>query len=103
MSINGQLTKEEAIEKLLNEFDFKSVHIALKALNWEWYEYQGVPSENQLKDYAKKLLNDCYENNVIKISSTSGFKAQYKKGREDMLFLEFNITSKSVFYINQNK
>lgn len=100
MSINGKLTKEEAIETLLNEFDFKIVHIALKALNWEWYEYQGVPSVEQLKEYAKDLLNNSYEEGITKISSTSGFIAQYKKGREDFLLLEFNLVTKGIFYIN---
>jgi hypothetical protein len=100
MSINDKLTKQQAIDKLIDEFDFKSVQIALKALNWEWYEYQGVPNENQLKEYAKQLLNDAYEEGITKISSTSGFIAQYKKGREDMLVLEFNLARKGIFYIN---
>lgn len=103
MSINAELTKDEAIEKLLNEFNFETIYIALKALDWQWYEFNAVPTIEQLKNYAKQLLYDAYENQVLRISSTSGFIAEYKKGREDCLNLKFNLCNSSVFYINQNK
>lgn len=102
MSINGELTKEEAIEKLINEFNFETVHIALKALDWQWYEFKAVPSIEQLKNYARQLLYDSYDNGVIGISSTTGFVTQLIKGREDCLNLKYNLCTSSVFYTNKN-
>lgn len=48
-------SKEKAINTIIENFNFDKVHIAMKSLDWYW------ASVEELKEYAVKLLNDCYE------------------------------------------
>ena len=97
--MDEKLTKQEAINSLIEKFDFVRVHKAMIALNWEWYEIQSTPNIEQLKQHARKLLNDCYEENILQISS-GGFVAKLTKHRENYLKLDFQLESSCVIYTN---
>lgn len=64
------------INEILKNFNFKSVNIAMKSLNWEWYN-EGVPTVSQLKDCARDLLVRAVKEKTT--ISTGGFTAKYDK------------------------
>ena len=90
-------TKDEAIEAMLNKFDFNKVQFVMKSLNWEWHN-KGIPTIEDLKECAKDLLNTAYEEKIIQ-TSTGGFVASYdSKGQMKYLNLYFKLTNSSIFY-----
>jgi hypothetical protein len=99
--MDKKLTNEEAIEDLLDKFNFNKVQKAMEILNWEWASAEnGIPTIYELRKTARSILKDAYETGVTKVS-TGGFSAKYDgKGREKWLYLEFKLTSESTFYTN---
>ena len=97
--MNETFTNEEAIEDLLDKFDFNKVQIAMTALNWKWaIAEDGIPTIYELRKTARKLLKDAFESGVTEVS-TGGFTAKYDgKDTEKWLNLEFNLTGSSTFY-----
>jgi len=66
---NGKLIRQEnakcyykQIEEILECFDFYKVHKCMKALKWKWafiaseQKHGGVPTVEQIKEYAHQLL-----------------------------------------------
>ena len=66
------------IDEVIDSFNFERVHIAMKALDWQWQTTEGnglaVPSIPRLKAMARHLLM-----NAIKHKSTGsgGLEARY--------------------------
>lgn len=77
----------EAIEKIMNNFDFERVHNVMLHLNWEWY-YEGVPSIKELKRIAKHLLEEVCENKWSSTGTGGFFVYRAAKG---ILTLHFSI------------
>lgn len=91
-----QITKEEfmnkycitqgqmnAIENILDRFNFERVHYCMKALDWKWRQGDGtvsVPTIEELKTKAGYLLVKSIKETVI---ATGGFEATYLKDTED--------------------
>jgi hypothetical protein len=83
-----KLKLQQKIDNIIDCFDFNKVHEIMEHLNWTWATTSGrVPDVLDLKQCARKLLNDVvdnYINNRIygdeKIHefdvSTGGFKAE---------------------------
>lgn len=82
---------KKKIKKILKNFDFDRVHDVMEHLNWGWKDTDGkVPSIDQLKELAKKLLNEVSEKDEFYNISTGGFRAfKYENGS---LELEFVLT-----------
>lgn len=82
---------KKKIKKILKHFDFDQVHNVMEHLNWGWKDTDGkVPSIDQLKELAEKLLNEVSEKNGFYNISTGGFRAfKYENGS---LELEFVLT-----------
>ena len=83
---------DEQIEYVLDDFDFESVHIAMKALDRKWYfendDLKMIPTVSQLKEHAKEML--------IKLTSskpkvsricTGGFEAENHEGFISLNFI----------------
>ena len=68
----------EAIENILDEFDFARVQVTMEALDWTWVtaEY-GFPSLGELRRKARELLEDVYykEASPFFMVGTGGFEA----------------------------
>ena len=82
---------KKKIKKILKHFDFDQVHNVMEHLNWGWKDTDGkVPSIDQLKDLAKRLLNGVSEKDEFYSLATGGLKAtKYENGT---LELEFIVT-----------
>lgn len=82
---------KKKIKKILKNFDFEKVHDVMTHLNWTWYDTDGkAPSIDQLKELAKRLLNEVSEKEEFYTLHTGGFKAtRYENGT---LQLEFVLT-----------
>lgn len=95
-STDTQITKEEfmkkycitqgqmdAIEDIIDRFNFERVHYCMKALDWKWRQADGiisVPTIDELKIKASYLLVKSIKETVI---ATGGFEATYLKDTED--------------------
>lgn len=91
-----QITKEEfmnkhcitqgqmdAIQNILDRFNFERVHYCMKALDWKWRQADGtisVPTIDELRAKAGYLLVKSIKETVI---ATGGFEATYLKDTED--------------------
>jgi len=80
---------KKKIKKILKNFDFEKVHDVMTHLNWTWYDTDGkVPSIDQLKELAKKLLYHAAEKEGFYSSATGGFKAtKYENGTLELEFI----------------
>ena len=50
-------TIEEKIECILDTFDFERVRTAMGALQWGWYCTGMIPTVNEMRKTAKRLLD----------------------------------------------
>lgn len=75
-----QIAKEK-IDNIMEWFDFKKVHIAMKALNWTWRD-GGVPSLLKIRGEAREMLIRCYYEEDHNIAS-GGFLARYYPESKD--------------------
>lgn len=60
------INKQEAIDNIVDNFDWDKVHRTMVALKWVWYnngEY-GIPNIGQLFDCAIDLLHRAYDMSV---------------------------------------
>ena len=71
----------DRINEVMDSFDFGKVAIAMRAVGWTWGSAtaeDGIPSEKELRQRARRLLNDCGPNQTLR---TGGFSA-YREGAE---------------------
>lgn len=91
------IKKEEHIQFIIDNFDFKKVSKVMHFLDWTWFDSNKPPTIDRLKEIAKKLLNDAYYSENGYVISTGGFKATKL---EDFLKLEFVIKEKDSEILN---
>ena len=84
---NFTLKRSEHIDAIINNFDFEKVNKVMNFLNWTWFFSTTCPTIDELKQEAKRILNEICdsEDDTIAIS-TGGFKASIY---DDHLELEF--------------
>lgn len=73
----------DAIDAILDKFNFERVHYCMKALDWKWCRADGtvsVPTLEELKSKASYLLVKSIKETVI---ATGGFEATYLKDTEN--------------------
>jgi len=67
----------ENFEEAIDNFNFKRVHKAMKALNWKWannYGQESVPTIKKMKDTCRDLINGIiYGDKEIGSCRTGGF------------------------------
>lgn len=104
-----KLTKEETVEKVIQNFDFDKVHRVMKSMNWGWWDTStedGVPSIGHVVLQAKRLLDQVYnkvsagENNYF--ISTGGFEATARKYEYGEIVLELKFVVTSFNYSTQD-
>lgn len=88
------------IDDVIETFNFKKVHIAMTALDWQWVSKDGttceVPSMERLEEMARHLLRQAMHKRVI--TGSGGFEARYvpKVDEHDECFtLKFVLASVS--------
>ncbi len=81
----NNVKKNKQIEEIIDNFDFFKIEKVMSYLNWTWYNFNYgktyFPSITQLKDCARKLLDEALtlgvETKKDGFISTAGFKAEY--------------------------
>lgn len=67
------MTDEDRINQIMDWFDFRKVYNAMMALEWTWGgEY---PCEAELREQARKLLNQLVKDKQCATIGTGGFEA----------------------------
>ena len=88
----------EAIENILDEFDFARVQVTMEALDWTWVTAdEGFPSLGELRRKARELLEEVYyqEATPTYMVGTGGFEALRTMETGDLtkyLSLKFVVT-----------
>jgi len=67
--------KNSIINQLINNFDFKTVRIAMEIKEWEWGNLDRTPTIDELKEFAKELIGKTIDENCDS-ASTGGFKVE---------------------------
>jgi hypothetical protein len=84
----------EAIEDLMDCFDFHKVRQAMKALDWRWASLGDVPAISELRKEARRLLRTAAEYpRDYYFVATGGFVARKEHG---ILSLSFEVADWSV-------
>jgi len=97
MGSDFTISKEKHIKHILDNFNFEEVNRVMTILDWHWWNaVNKVPSVDELKKEAKRMLSDVYDNEYTS-SSTGGFKVTKF---EDHLELQFIISDKSSGLLN---
>lgn len=94
------MKKKEAIDSILDNFDFERVHKAMTALNWTWITTKGVPEIPDLRQKARELLKDVSKRKSGTTVGTGGFEASKEDG---VLQLEFVLYSWDQEYTKKRK
>jgi hypothetical protein len=85
--------QQENIDNIIENFDFDKVHRVMVFMDWKWAfsVVVRVPSIDELKDEARRLLGNLVENNN-RFTECGGLRAEkYKK--DDYFRLSFCIDS----------
>ena len=75
--------QQDALDNIMDSFDFDQVHKVMVFLNWKWANRNGgleVPEKYELRSEARRLLKMAIEEKTI--VSTGGFIAEYREGEE---------------------
>lgn len=85
--LEGNFNYEQQIKNILEEFDFKRVQKAMKALNWKYCtsdfkEY--IPDIQELKNTAQHCLEHAIKH---QLSETGGFLAVHSGGVLNLYFI----------------
>lgn len=65
------------VEKIIEEFDFKTVHKIMTIMDWTYDSCTQSPTVEILKETARGILNDVVQNKYESGSvSTGGFRAR---------------------------
>ena len=66
----------DAIENIMDNFDFDNVHKVMTYLNWEWANTEnGVPTKSELRSEARRLIKMAIKDKTR--VSTGGFEVDY--------------------------
>lgn len=83
----------EAIEEILDEFDFHRVQQVMKALQWKYYNSDGdYPTIGELRRTARYLLRSVLEDEGTQTVGTGGFEVhreQYAGDPKTYISLKF--------------
>jgi hypothetical protein len=89
---------KDVINSIMNNFDFKKVHKTMICLNWRWAGVGGrTPNLDEIKQTAKRLLNNVSDKEPGYSIRTGGFTASKHKDDED----KFNVFLKLRFTVTE--
>lgn len=68
------ITDQDSIDAIMDNFDFRRVHVAMKALKWTWFMdgEERVPTEAEIRKFARNLMNQCVSEKTS--IATGGFR-----------------------------
>jgi len=75
--------QQDALDNIMDSFDFDKVHKVMVFLNWKWANGNGgleVPEKYELRSEARRLLKMAIEEKTT--VSTGGFLAEYIEDEE---------------------
>ena len=75
--------QQDALDNIMDNFDFDQVHKVMVFLNWKWANMNGglnVPEKYELRSEARRLLKMAIEEKTT--VSTGGFIAEYTEKEE---------------------
>lgn len=75
--------QQDALDNIMDSFDFDQVHKVMVFLDWKWANGNGnleVPEKYELRSEARRLLKMAIEEKTT--VSTGGFLAEYREGEE---------------------
>ena len=86
-------SKQEMIDNIMDNFYFSRVAKCMEVLEWKWHDVEGIPTEPDIRQFARKYMHsvkDTYTSNRYSLS-TGGFviKAWYEDGKLDAMELSF--------------
>ena len=92
--------------EIIDNFDFEKVHRCMTLMDWRWATTNGVPSLEDIKNNASRLLLDVIIGIRFRFSEdyyigTGGFHVTYNK-KYDVILLSFVITDWDDSYIEES-
>ena len=69
------------VDDIMNRFDFSKVHRVMEMLGWKWAYSKGVPTIDEIRAEAKRLLVDAVTERTN--IATGGFRAVYEDAMDD--------------------
>ena len=85
--------QQDALDNIMDNFDFDQVHKVMVFLNWKWVNSNGslgVPEKYELRSEARRLLKMAIEEKTT--VSTGGFIAEYTDEKGGWMDLKFVIS-----------
>lgn len=85
------MDRQKQINWILENFNFRHCHKAMTALGWEWAGSDSVPSINEMKAEAERLL--------LKVTgkiSCGGFEAELKDEKLSLAFVLEDIDCRDI-------
>lgn len=76
--------ESEIIEDILDEFDFGKAQQAMEALQWVWYDSDGIPTLGQMRKRARFLMKECM--NVPEFYTAAGGFHVFKRTFDGLPF-----------------
>ena len=76
--------QQDALDNIMDNFDFDQVHKVMVFLNWKWANSNGslgVPEKYELRGEARRLLKMAIEEKTT--VQTGGFIAEYRESEVD--------------------
>ena len=70
---------EEALDEIMDNFDFEKVANIMNYLGWKWASVDtedNIPTEDDIREHAAKLLWDVCNDPENNIHATGGFEAE---------------------------
>lgn len=86
---------KDRIELVMEQFDFEKVAAIMVLLDWKWTQLKRVPTADELRETAKKLLGDAANGGGC--SSTGGLCACCGGEECPELTLDFTAVSSAVY------
>lgn len=71
--------ESQTVQDILGEFDFSKTARLMRQLGWKWYVGGGIrqtPTEGQLAERARQLLEQVVNNPVAECLSSGGLEAR---------------------------
>lgn len=81
------MKKKEAIDEILDNFNFERAHNVMVHLDWEWSSVAGVPDIADLRKCARRLLKDVAYSKEYHSIGTGGLEASKKDGELSLKFV----------------
>ena len=82
--------RQEQIENILSDMDFKKIQSVMKHLNWKWEDSESgkkrVPNESELAIAAEHCINKAYEHKD-EFFTSGGFECEIINGAIELRFV----------------